>query len=62
MYALGVVVRNVRIAESFEVSQAEAARRATVGDPRQRRRRRRHQRDELVHDEPAPNNPPALPG
>ena len=62
MYALGVVVRNVRIAESFEASQAEAARRATMGDPRQRRRRRRHQRDEPAPDEPARNKPPALPG
>jgi hypothetical protein len=43
MYALAVVVRNVRILESFERRQAEEARRVAIGPTR--RRRRRHQRE-----------------
>ena len=43
MYVLAVVVRNVRILESFERRQAEEARRVAVGPTRGRRRR--HQRD-----------------
>ena len=43
MYALAVVVRNVRIVESFERRKAQEARARSIG-PR-RRRRRRHQRD-----------------
>jgi hypothetical protein len=43
MYALAVVVRNVRIVESFERRQAQEARAQSLGPTR--RRRRRHQRD-----------------
>jgi hypothetical protein len=43
MYVRAVVVRNVRILESFERRQAEDARRVAVGPTRRRRRRR--QRD-----------------
>ncbi len=43
MYALAVVVRNVRIVESFERRKAQEARAQSIG-PR-RRRRRRHQRE-----------------
>ncbi len=51
MYALAVVVRNVRIAESFERRRAQEARRDAMGlVPRTRRRRRRH--------EQAPQDPP----
>ena len=39
MYVLGVVVRNVRIVESFERQMADNARRAALGLPRRRRRR-----------------------
>ena len=46
MYNLAVVVRNVRIVESFEARLAEEARHAAMGLPR-RRRRRRHREDEL---------------
>jgi hypothetical protein len=61
MYALAVAVRNVRIVESFETSQAKAARRAAMGD-KLRRRKRRHQGDEPAPEEPTPNKAPALPG
>jgi hypothetical protein len=57
MYALAVVVRNVRILESFEASQAKAA----MGQ-RSRRRRRRHENDELAPKEPTPDRAPATPG
>jgi hypothetical protein len=43
MYTLAVVVRNVRIVESFERRQAQEARAQSLGPTR--RRRRRHQRD-----------------
>ena len=43
MYALAVVVRNVRIVESLERREAEEARRVAIGSPRHRRRR--HQRE-----------------
>jgi hypothetical protein len=46
MYALAVVVRNVRIVSSFERRQAEEERRAATGERPRRRRRRRHQRDQ----------------
>jgi hypothetical protein len=62
MYALAVVVRNVRIAESFEHRRVAETRRAVMGDPKKRRRRRRHQRDEPVPEEPPTDEPPALPG
>jgi hypothetical protein len=52
MYALAVVVRNVRILESYEREQAEQARRAAMGLSPRRRRRRRHQNDVPVPDEP----------
>jgi hypothetical protein len=42
MYALAVVVRNVRIVESFERRQAQETRAQSIGP---RKRRRRHQRD-----------------
>jgi hypothetical protein len=58
MYALGVVVRNVRIVESFERARAEEARRAAIGLPAKRRRRRRHP----IPEDPSPKAPPAPPG
>ncbi|MDQ2763101.1 MAG: hypothetical protein M3Y22_06310 [Pseudomonadota bacterium] len=60
MYALAVVVRNVRIVESFEAAQAQAARRAALGGTK--RRRRRHERDEHPPEEPPPDDPRAQPG
>lgn len=64
MYALGVVVRNVRIVISFERQQADEARRAAMGlEPRRRRRtRRRHRDDAPGPDAPAPADAPAKPG
>ena len=61
MYALAVAVRNVRIVESFEASCRQAARRAAMGDPRQRRRRRRHEL-EAPAPAPVPDKAPATPG
>jgi hypothetical protein len=52
MYALAVVVRNVRIVEGFERRAAEEQRRAAVGGPMTRRRRRRQQQVG-----PGPNGP-----
>jgi hypothetical protein len=58
MYALAVVVRNVRIVESFERRKAQEARAAAIGP--KRRRRRRHQRDTPAPTEqPAPEVPTA---
>jgi hypothetical protein len=51
MYALAVVVRNVRIVESFERREAQEAQTTSLGPPR--RRSRRHQRDK-----PAPPGQP----
>jgi hypothetical protein len=51
MYALAVVVRNVRIVESFERRQAQEARATSIGPIR--RRKRRHQ-----GDTPAPTEQP----
>ncbi len=42
MYALAVMVRNVRIVESFEARRAEDVRRSAMG-PHSRTRHRRHQ-------------------
>jgi hypothetical protein len=60
MYALGVVVRNVRIVESFERRQAQEAGRIAIGPRRQRRRR--HQQEEPAPDEPAAGKVPTDPG
>jgi hypothetical protein len=60
MYALAVVVRNVRIVESFERRKAQEARAAAIG-PR-RRRRRRHQRDTLTPTEQPVPEVPTAPG
>jgi hypothetical protein len=62
LYALAVVVRNVRIVESFERRRAEDARRAAAGAAPRRKRRRRHQRDEPAPDEPPAKELPAVPG
>ncbi len=51
MYALAVIVRNVRILESFERREAQEARAKSIGPVR--RRTRRHQRDT-----PAPTEQP----
>ncbi len=47
MYALAVVVRNVRIAESFEAKRADEARRAAIGP------RKRHRAHRTIGSEPA---------
>jgi hypothetical protein len=53
MFTLAVVVRNVRLVESFERRQADEARRAAMGlTPARRRRRQRD--DTAVPSEPAP--------
>ncbi len=64
MFTLAVVVRNVRIVETFERDQNEAARRAAMGlePPRRRRRRRRHQDSDPAPAEPAPAEGLATPG
>jgi len=61
MYNLGVVVRNVRIVESFERHMADRARRAAMGLPR-RRRRRRHRDDESSPPKAPPDEHPCEPG
>ncbi|MGO9150218.1 MAG: hypothetical protein ACLQFX_11215 [Acidimicrobiales bacterium] len=61
MYALAVVVRNVRIAESFEQRKADETRHRAIG-PRSRKRRRRYQKDgREPHDAP-PEKIPVAPG
>jgi hypothetical protein len=62
MYALGVVVRNLRITESYERARAEEARRTAAGLPAKRNRRRRHQRDEPAPTAPALKDAPCVPG
>jgi hypothetical protein len=58
MYALAVVVRNVRILESFERRKAQEGRAASMA-PR-RRRRRRHQSDtDAPSEQPVPEVPTA---
>jgi hypothetical protein len=59
MYALAVMVRNVRIVESFEARKAEDARRSAMG-PSPRSRRHRH--ETVAPDDPPPTKvlvPPA---
>jgi len=53
MYALAVVVRNVRIVESFERRQAQEARATSIG-PRRRRRRRHQEGDTPASEQPVP--------
>jgi hypothetical protein len=61
MYALAAVVRNMRIADSFERTRAkEERRKSTGGSPT--KRRRRHQREELAKSEPPPEEGPTVPG
>jgi hypothetical protein len=60
MYALAVVVRNVRIVESFERRQDQEARRVAMG--RSRRRGRRHQRDTPTPSEQPVHEVPTAPG
>ena len=64
MFTLGVVVRNVRIAEAFQRRVAEEARRQALGlGPLQRRRRRRrHRGDVCPPDTPTPGDAPSEPG
>lgn len=62
MYTLGVVVRNVRIVESFEREVADEARRAGLGPLRKRRGRRRHRNDASAPEAPAPDDAPSEPG
>jgi hypothetical protein len=60
LFALAVVVRNVRVVESFERQQAEDARRHAMGlAPRRRRRRHRREPDP---GEPPPSDHPRAPG
>lgn len=54
MFTLGVVVRNVRLAESFEARLAEEVRRASTGGPGRRRRR---ERDHVPGDAPSDEHP-----
>jgi hypothetical protein len=62
MYVLGVVVRNVRIVESFERNKEKEARREE-NRPRTRLRGRRRSRNDRDHSsEPAPDEPPNKPG
>jgi hypothetical protein len=60
MYALAVVVRNVRIVESFERRLVQEARAESVGP--KRRRRRRHQPDTPDPSEPPVRRVPTAPG
>jgi len=61
VYSLAVVVRNIRIVESFEARRADEARRAAMGiEPR--RRRRRHQREEPAPSKPPTAKKPSVPG
>ena len=60
MYCLGVVVRNVRVVESFERQMADNARRAAMGLPR--RRRRRHRNEQLEPRKAPPAGHPCEPG
>jgi hypothetical protein len=60
MYALAVVVRNVRIVESFERREAEEARAKAIGPTH--RRRRRHQRDTPAPSEQPVPEVPTAPG
>ena len=63
LYALCVIVRNVRITESYEKRKAEEARRSAMGlAPRKRRRRRRHEHATPATSEPPPQEHPAVPG
>jgi hypothetical protein len=58
MYALAVIVRNVRIVESFERREAQEARAKAIGPTR--RRRRRHQREiPEPSEQPVPEVPTA---
>lgn len=61
MYALAVMVRNVRIVESFEASRADDARRSAIG-PESRNRRRRHETAEVRPDDPLPAKVSVSPG
>jgi hypothetical protein len=60
MYALAVVVRNVRIVESFERRKAQDARAAAISPGR--RRTRRHQRDTPAPSEQPLHEVPTAPG
>jgi len=60
MYALAVMVRNVRIVESFEARRAEDARRSAMG-PSSRTRHRRHQTLWPEPDDPPPTKVPVPP-
>ncbi|MHB1488742.1 MAG: hypothetical protein ACYCS7_14320 [Acidimicrobiales bacterium] len=60
MYALGVVVRNVRIVESFERRRAQGVRRSAIGPSR--RRRRRYQREVPTPEETPVAQVPTAPG
>jgi hypothetical protein len=62
MYALAVVVRNIRIVQSFERRLAEEQRRAATGAPPRRRRRRRHQHHEPPPEEQVAHQALARPG
>jgi hypothetical protein len=58
MYALAVVVRNMRIVESFERRKAQGARTQSIG-PRRRRRRRHHVDTADPSEQPMPEVPTA---
>jgi hypothetical protein len=58
MYALAVVVRNVRIVESFERRKAQEARAQSIG-PRRRRKRRHHLDIPDPSEQPVPEVPTA---
>ena len=63
MYVLAVVVRNVRIVESFERKKAKEARQQATGlRTRLRGRRRRRREQERRVDEPPPEEPRGKPG
>jgi hypothetical protein len=62
MYALAVVVRNVRILDSFERARADEARRAATGLAPRRRRRRRYGPEVPAPPEPGAAKEPHEPG
>jgi hypothetical protein len=62
MYVLGVVVRNVRIVESFERNKAKEARREENRTRSRLRGRRRSRGDKDHCSQPAPDEPPNKPG
>lgn len=62
LFALAVVVRNVRVVDSFERQEADKGRRLALGLSPRRRRRRRHCAEQPNPEEPPPAGRSSAPG